>query len=91
MGADLVGVGPMFASATKDETTGRSLLAGMVASAGIPHLAIGGHLQNIDALCEHGVAGVAICRGVLEASDVAGVVHTIQSRFGLVTEDPSCL
>ena len=91
-GADLVGVGPMFASATKDKPPVGPASAGTVASAGIPHLAIGGvHLQNIDALCEHGVAGVAICRGVLEASDVAGVVHTIQSRFGLVTEDPSCL
>ena len=79
-------VGPMFA-ATKDKPPVGPASAGMVASAGIPHLAIGGvHLQNIDALCEHGVAGVAICRGVLEASDVAGVVHTIQSRFGLVTE-----
>lgn len=91
-GADLVGVGPMFTSVTKDKPPVGPASAGMVASAGIPHLAIGGvNLQNIDELCEHGVAGVAICRGVLEASDVAGAVHAIQSRFGLVTEDPSCL
>ncbi len=91
-GADLVGVGPMFVSATKDKPPVGPAAAGTVASAGIPHLAIGGvDLQNIDVLCEHGVAGVAICRGVLEASDVAGTVHAIQSRFGLVAEGPSCL
>ena len=90
-GADLVGVGPMFVSATKDKPPVGPAAVGLVASAGIPHLAIGGvDLQNIDVLCEHGAAGVAMCRGVLEATDVAGTVHAVQSRFGLVTEDPSC-
>ena len=90
-GADLVGVGPMFVSVTKDKPPVGPAAVGMVASAGIPHLAIGGvDLQNIDVLCEHGAAGVAMCRGVLEATDVAGTVHAVQSRFGLVTEGPSC-
>ena len=82
----------MFVSATKDKPPVGPAAAGTVASAGIPHLAIGGvDLQNIDVLCEHGVAGVAMCRGVLEASDVPGTVHAIQSRFGLAAEGPSCL
>ena len=91
-GADLVGVGPMFVSVTKDKPPVGPAAVGLVASAGIPHLAIGGvDLQNIDVLYEHGAAGVAMCRGVLEATDVAGTVHAVQSRFGLVTEGPSCL
>ena len=47
-GADLVGVGPMFVG-TKDKPPVGPAAVGMVASAGIPHLAIGGvDLQNID-------------------------------------------
>ncbi len=90
-GADLVGIGPMFASATKDKPPVGPAVAGAVATAGIPHLAIGGVvLENLDVLCEHGVTGVAVCRGVLEANDVAGTVHAIQSRIGMVTKDHPC-
>ena len=90
-GADLVGVGPMFVSATKDKPPVGPAAAGAVAAAGIPHLAIGGvDLENLDLLCEQGVSGVAICRGVLEAKDVAETVQAIQSRLGMVAKDCPC-
>ena len=90
-GADLVGVGPVFVSATKDKKPVGPEAAGKVAAAGIPHLAIGGiELSNLESLCEHGVAGVAVCRGVLGAEDVAATVSKIQTRMDTVAEDVSC-
>jgi thiamine-phosphate pyrophosphorylase len=79
-GADLCGVGPMFATTTKHkpDLAGPAYLREYLAephTARIPHLAIGGITpENIRELSEIGCLGVAVSSVVCSARDPAAVV-----------------
>lgn len=71
-GADYCGVGPMFATATKqkDRVAGPGYLREYIAWGKLPHLAIGGiSSTNISQLIAVGVRGVAVSRAVCAAAD----------------------
>ncbi len=81
MGADYIGVGPIFASSTKD--VGRALLgpefAGWAArSAGIPVVAIGGiHLGNAARLAAAGCPNVAVVSALNQSPRPAETVRAL--------------
>jgi thiamine-phosphate pyrophosphorylase len=83
-GADYVGVGPMFRTATKDAgpLLGPRGLRGVLAEIALPAFAIGGigerHLQQI---IDAGGRRVAISSAILSSPDVAGTVRRIKERL----------
>lgn len=85
-GADYMGVGPMFATATKRrEVAGPGYLADYLADpilAPIPHLAIGGVTpDNIGQLVEAGCRGVAVSSVVAESSDPGRVCAALRAAL----------
>ena len=78
-GADVVGLGCMFASNTKPglDLAGPALLRSFRdRHASVPHLAIGGiGLGNVAMLVEAGVRGVAVSSAILESDDPRGVAE----------------
>ncbi|MEX0885462.1 MAG: thiamine phosphate synthase [Phycisphaeraceae bacterium] len=74
-GADYCGVGPMFATTTKqkDVLAGPAYLREYVAWGRLTHLAIGGiDAENVAELVEAGAAGVAVSSAVCASSDPGG-------------------
>lgn len=83
-GADYCGVGPMFATTTKEKKViaGPAYLREYVAWGGLPHLAIGGvGLGNVDELVRAGGRGVAVSSAVCGAEDPGGVVRLINEKL----------
>lgn len=82
-GADVCGVGPMFATTTKDKPVlaGPAYLRAYLADeacARVPHLAIGGVTpQNISELRATGCRGVAVSSVVCGADDPRGVCEAL--------------
>lgn len=73
MGADYLGVGAVFASATKKNAIriSKEELAAITASVDIPSVAIGGiELTNINELTSSGVSGVAVVSAIFGAEDI---------------------
>jgi thiamine-phosphate pyrophosphorylase len=71
-GADYVGVGPLFASATKprDHVPGLELMRGVAAEIRIPALGIAGiGRATLKAAMDAGARGVAVCSAILAAED----------------------
>jgi thiamine-phosphate pyrophosphorylase len=88
-GADYCGVGPMFATTTKDKPrlAGPAYLRAYLVDerlGGVPHLAIGGITPgNIPDLTAAGVGGVAVSSVVCGSADPAGVCRTLISAMSL--------
>ena len=84
-GADYVGVGPVFATATKPdagEPLGLERLAGIVASVAIPVVAIGGiTLDNVAQVFEAGAGGAAVISAVVSAEDIAAAARALKRRI----------
>jgi thiamine-phosphate pyrophosphorylase len=86
-GADVCGVGPMFATTTKHKPViaGAGYLrqyVGEPATARVPHLAIGGITpENVGELVAAGCRGVAVSSVVCGAGDVAGVCRELLARM----------
>jgi thiamine-phosphate pyrophosphorylase len=84
-GADYCGVGPMFASTTKEKKTlaGPAYVEQYLARFGrVPHLAIGGVTpENVGELCAVGVRGVAVSAAVCDAEDPAAVVAALREAI----------
>jgi len=81
-GADYCGVGPMFASETKqkDVIVGPAYVREYVEWNRLPHLAIGGIAPgNIEALRGAGVRGVAVCGAICNADDPAAMIEEMQT------------
>lgn len=79
-GADYIGVGAMFATATKDNTVAVSyeLLKEICGAVSIPAVAIGGiNKQNIMNLSGSGIAGVALVSAIFGADDIAKETSTL--------------
>lgn len=86
-GADVCGVGPMFATSTKHKPViaGAAYLRQYLAEAAtarVPHLAIGGITpENVGELAAVGCRGVAVSSAVCGAPDPAGVCREILRRL----------
>ncbi|MDP9348249.1 MAG: thiamine phosphate synthase [Gemmatimonadota bacterium] len=78
-GADYVGVGPVYATATKADAgspIGLSRISAVAAVVGIPVVGIGGiEASNAAEVVRAGAAGVAVIRAVMAAPDPEEVVR----------------
>jgi thiamine-phosphate pyrophosphorylase len=85
-GADLCGVGAMFASRTKPDVApqGEAYLCAYLARfAHVPHLAIGGiEPANVAQLAAAGCRGVAVSSVVCGAEDPGAVAHALRTGLG---------
>ncbi|WP_042413550.1 thiamine phosphate synthase [Geomicrobium sp. JCM 19038] len=84
-GADYIGVGPVFATATKKDAQqeiGLTLLQEVVEGVAIPTVAIGGiNRQNALSVIETGVTQVAVISDVLQATAVKQTAQTFQTLY----------
>lgn len=81
-GADHLGFGPCFPTATKGYTEGlpRSAIAAAAAATGLPLFAIGGiHRDNLPSLLELGVRRIAVSAAVLGAPDPQGAARELRA------------
>lgn len=80
--ADYAGIGPVFATSSKDDTgpvLGLDGLARAVSLSGIPLIAIGGiTLENLPSVLETGVHGIAVLSEVCCAEDPATVTKAMR-------------
>jgi thiamine-phosphate diphosphorylase len=77
-GADYIGFGPLFSTATKDAGTARGTagLASVAAAVQVPVIAIGGiTAANAASALSGGAAGVAVISAVLGAADLSRAVR----------------
>ncbi|NLF32410.1 MAG: thiamine phosphate synthase, partial [Planctomycetes bacterium] len=83
-GADHIGIGPMFATATKDAgpVQGPALVADVLAAVDLPHVAIGGiTAANAPQLAAAGARCIAICAAVIGADDPQAAAAAIKESF----------
>ena len=83
-GADYCGVGPMYPTATKhkDFIAGPEYLREFVGWGKLPHLAIGGITpENLPALVDAGVRGIAVSAVVCGSDNPAGVVRKLAAAL----------
>jgi len=83
-GADYIGIGPMFATTTKDAgcVRGPGLLADVLAAVALPHVAIGGiTAANAPALAAAGGRCIAVCSAVIGADDPRTAAASIKASF----------
>lgn len=85
-GADYVGIGPVFATASKPDAgdaIGAAGLARLVATAPAPAVGIGGvDATNAADVIRAGAVGVAVIRAVLGAADPEAAARTIRHAIG---------
>lgn len=85
-GADYVGIGPLFATASKadaGEPLGASRFAALRARCAVPCVAIGGiDATNVAAARAAGADGVAVIRAVFSAADVRSAARALRSASG---------
>lgn len=92
--ADLCGVGPMFATSTKDKpvTQGPAYLSAYLADAlasRVPHLAIGGITpENLPELVARGCTGIAVSSVVCRETDPEAVCRRLRNALGAGVSDP---
>ena len=87
MGADYLGVSPVFATATKSdagEACGLETLRAIRMACRIPLVAIGGiDLANVDAVINAGAEMVCAISAVVIKEDVSAEIMKFQRKFGL--------
>jgi thiamine-phosphate pyrophosphorylase len=79
-GADYIGVGPVFPTATKPQAVavGLSLVSGVAGEVNLPFVAIGGiEAANVKEVLRAGARRVAVVRAVAGASDVTGAAAAL--------------
>ena len=85
-GADYLGFGPLFPTASKPDhepVVGLEGLRRVRTLTRLPIFAIGGiAVDNLAAVVEAGADGVAVISAIAQASDVAATVRTFRSHFG---------
>lgn len=91
-GADYIGVGPIFPTATKPdagEALGLDRLAAIAAAVSIPAIAIGGiTLENIASVFAAGAAGAAVVSAVVSAEDMAAAARALKRRVVEARREP---
>lgn len=83
-GADYLGSGAVFGSATKPTAKPMSMeqLKRICQSVTIPVVAIGGIcLENVDGLADSGVRGAAVVSGIFAARDIRQQAHLLRQRL----------
>lgn len=83
-GASYIGIGPVFATATKPtaQSVGTDLLRQVAAQVKVPFFAIGGiTLDNIDQVLEAGATRVAVVSAILKASDATEASAEFKKRL----------
>ena len=82
-GADYIGVGPIFATKTKDDVcdaVGFSYLEWVRDNISLPWVAIGGiKLHNIDEIVRRGAKTICLVTEIVGAPDIVGRVHELQA------------
>lgn len=84
-GADYIGVGPTFPSATKqfDAFTGVALLRSVAGEIALPAFAIGGvALENLDQVLAAGMTRVAVSSAIAQAQCPAATAREFRRRLG---------
>lgn len=85
VGADYIGVGPIYSTQTKEDVcapVGLGYLEHVVVSSPLPFVAIGGIKENnIKEVIERGAKTVCLVTEIVESDDVAGTVTRLQSYF----------
>ncbi len=84
LGADYIGIGPIFRSPLKPETkvTGLSLIKRVKERIKIPFFAIGNiNLSNIENVISSGAKRVAVCRAILEAKNIPYAVRSFKIKL----------
>jgi thiamine-phosphate pyrophosphorylase len=84
-GADYLGVGPVFSSATKsfDSLAGLEFVREVSAEIALPWFAIGGiNAENIAAVLEAGASRVAVSQAILSAPDPGAAAAVLHARLG---------
>lgn len=83
LGADYLGVGPIFVTQTKPDTPppiGLNKLKEIVDRTSIPIVAIGGiNTENLESVLQTGVHGVAVISAILTAQDPEKEIQKIQN------------
>lgn len=86
VGADYVGIGPVFATASKSDAgdaIGIGEFARLAGLAGLPSVAIGGMTaDNAAALMAAGARGVAVIRAVFAAPDPSSAARSLRRATG---------
>lgn len=81
-GADYLGVGPIFATATKSDAgsaTGTRLLTDVARTFALPLIAIGGiTIENAAQVVQAGATGLAVITAVVHAADIAGAARQLR-------------
>jgi thiamine-phosphate pyrophosphorylase len=83
-GANYIGVGPTFPSATKsfESHTGAELLRAVAAEISLPAFAIGGiTLENLEGVLATGMRRVAVSAAIVEAADPAAAAREFLRRL----------
>lgn len=83
-GADYLGSGAVFGTATKKDALPMTMerLREITGSVSIPVVAIGGiNRENIGRLAGTGVAGAAVVSGIFGAEDIRAAVHSLRSQI----------
>jgi thiamine-phosphate pyrophosphorylase len=83
-GADYIGVGPIFKSATKphDILAGLEYAAAAARQIALPKVAISGiGLENVDKVLAAGISAVAVAAAITGADDVAAAARQIKNRL----------
>jgi thiamine-phosphate pyrophosphorylase len=82
-GADYLGVGPIFATATKADAgpaTGTRLLSECAREFSLPLIAIGGiTVENAAQVIQAGATGIAVITAVVHAEDITGAARQLRS------------
>jgi len=92
-GLTYVGLGPVFATATKPgaDAVGLEYVTGatqVLAGTGIGHTAIGGiTLDNVERVMEAGAESIAVCSAVTHASDPAAACRAFKSKIEAFGKD----
>jgi len=92
-GLTYVGLGPVFATATKPgaDAVGLEYVTGstkVLAGTGIGHVAIGGITpENVESVLEAGAESIAVCSAVTEASDPAGTCRAFKNKIEAFGKD----
>lgn len=83
-GADYIGVGPVFPTATKPWTppVGLNLIRQIAGRVATPFFAIGGiTLDNLEAVLEAGATGIAVVSAILSAPDARAAAAAFRQRL----------
>ena len=84
-GVDYIGVGPIFATQTKEDVcdpVGLDYLDDVLQNIPLPAVAIGGiKLHNIDQVITRGARTVCLVTEIVGADDIAGMVRRLKARI----------